>query len=64
MTRLFKCKLLLQVAPLYNRRIPQQLGQIGNAEPIPLAQALGKAFGGASTTMRDAEPSSDVSAII
>ncbi|KAG2079466.1 hypothetical protein BD769DRAFT_1686322 [Suillus cothurnatus] len=59
MTRLFKCKLLLQVAPLYNRRIPQQLGQIGNAEPIPLAQALGKAFGGASTTMRDAEPSSD-----
>ncbi|KAG2079487.1 hypothetical protein BD769DRAFT_1686289 [Suillus cothurnatus] len=42
-----------------DKAIQNQLGQIGNAEPIPLAQALGKAFGGASTTMRDAEPSSD-----
>lgn len=47
-----------------SKAINDQFRQIGNAVPIPLALALGKAFGGAMSKMWDAEPSRDASPIL
>ncbi|KAG2063855.1 S-adenosyl-L-methionine-dependent methyltransferase [Suillus decipiens] len=46
------------------KAIDDQFRQIGNAVPTSLAQALGKAFGGAMNKMWDAEPSRDASPIL